>query len=164
MFELKDIPITSNETYISGIQALNLDVEEGTSPDWHFYNIWHKTNKPLLLYGKNQETNTNMYLGNYGIKDRGYIFDNMNVHLPYPVFVANHIRALADLVFYNLIKYKQIGYAKGATNDFFVIEKHNDEFCQLIMNLYPHFEEDEQNLLKHWIHIEFKSQYKFYFR
>jgi hypothetical protein len=102
------LPVTSQQTYISELAALNVgfDHEGG---DWHFRPHWYvMTNQfgtadgPFPLGGEGTEFNTNPALGNLGVRDitdallsKGYIppMDRR------PVFAANHLRAVADITY-----------------------------------------------------------------
>lgn len=101
------IPATTQTTYISGISALNIPSRDGTG-DWHTHAalvMEGKRKLPLLLVGDNQDFSSNDVFGLAGIEDRTDDCDRYGIpHESSPVYAANHIRAIADMVIFYLGK------------------------------------------------------------
>lgn len=155
----KKIPVTSVMTYVSGLHALNLDLRDGTGYDWHFMNYWLGGKSEIKLYGKGQETDTNPIYGYYGVADRASILNEMGLNVK-SVFVADHHRAILDLVYENLSKYKMIGYAKGCVEDYFFEEKQGVELLVQLMKMRNYLDEERGEILNEWLSREFRSIYR----
>lgn len=107
------LPVTSRQTYISELAALNVGFND-EGGDWHFRPHWYvMTNQfgtaegPFPLGGEGAEFNTNPALGDLGVRDitdallsKGYIPPTDRR----PVFAANHLRAVADIVYGQTIR------------------------------------------------------------
>lgn len=156
----KQLPKTNFLTYISGLHSLNLDLKDGTGCDWHFGNYWRDGVIPVKLYGKGQEVNTNHILGYYGIADRSDVLIDHGMFYAEKVYVANHHRAIVDLVYEYLTKYNQIGYAKGCVEDYFFNEDDVAQLFRQLVKLYNYLDEDRSDLLDGWLSKEFKTQYR----
>ncbi|MCY3038976.1 MULTISPECIES: hypothetical protein [Aerococcus] len=96
--------------YLSGQFALNIPCKLETYGDWHI----------LALDWSNPDfkESQNSVFGNYGIED--------NKKLPYHTgtyFVANHLRAILDLLDDGYVK-----YLVGMKNDFIGTDQYNNEF------------------------------------
>ena len=85
----KIIPDTSEKSYISGWEALNIPDENRNTADWHptTYLFSTKEREKIKLY------NTTDILGNKGIKKRTIYFPEKK-----EVYIANFSRAIADLI------------------------------------------------------------------
>lgn len=156
---IKSIPMTSVLTYISGMHSLNLDLEDGTGYDWHFMNYWLDGKIPIKLYGNQHEINTNHIYGYYGVADRSKLLEKLGVRRNH-IFVADHHRAVIDLVYESLTKYNMIGYAKGCVEDYFFEEFHKLELFKQLTIMINHLEEDKGEILNEWLSREFRSLYK----
>ncbi|WP_164821353.1 hypothetical protein [Paenibacillus koleovorans] len=156
---VKKIPSTTIFCYISGIHSLNIDLGDGTGYDWHFMNYWLDGTKPIKLYGENQEINTNGIYGYYGIADRSKELNKIGIKVN-QIYMANHHRAILDLVYESLTKYNQIGYAKGCVSDYF-FEKNDvyELFYQLTLQL-EHLNEERREILDEWLSREFRPFHK----
>lgn len=103
--------------YISGIYALNLECELNTPGDWHQVALdW---DEPFVL-----ESSKSIYK-DYGIeKNKNIVFLNKKYN------VANHIRALLDLLV--LSKFSQ---ARGMRKDYICNDQYNDEIFKKVILL-----------------------------
>jgi len=117
------IPRTSSKTYITGMYALNVPAPEGTSGDWHDVFFWREgIDEPCVvdLAGDGMDWNTNSIFGNYGIyegKDR-LLRKGLTVSDDIAeVYLANHFRAILDLLWHSLRKYEVVLNLTGATDD-----------------------------------------------
>ncbi|MDU8350553.1 hypothetical protein RYA05_01470 [Pseudomonas syringae pv. actinidiae] len=97
------IPPTSPTCYVSGISALNIPSDSGTG-DWHtFATLRRPTLRkiPLLLAGEGQDFNSNAMFDSKGVVDCTGQCTKYGIPFEVsPVYAANHIRALADMVVY----------------------------------------------------------------
>lgn len=106
------IPKTAPERYISFKHALNLRFPDEDTGDWHFQPyFFEQTNgfpnqKTISLAGKGQKVDTTPSLGQRGIRDMSKILLKEGFPLPpgIPVYVANHYRAITDLVMLDIQK------------------------------------------------------------
>lgn len=106
------IPKTAPGQYISFKHALNLRFPEEDTGDWHFqpYFFEQATDSPdrksIPLAGKGQQIDTTLSLGHQGVRDMSSILLKEKIPIPpgIPVYVANHYRAIADLVMLDLQK------------------------------------------------------------
>ena len=117
---LKKIPETSLEKYISGYEALNTPDSSGVPADWHPRLYWYskKEGEVLKLYN-------NTKLGNRGIEER---------YIPYinkKVFIANHPRAIADLVMLT----NNLDTLTGCVDDFAFDEEQKRELLMLLLEV-----------------------------
>jgi hypothetical protein len=159
VLSVKKIPLTTISKYISGLHSLNVDLGDGTGYDWHFMNYWLDGSNPIKTYGSGSLTDTNPFYGYYGIADRSAELRKIGINAKV-VFMANHHRAILDLVYESLIRHEQIGYAKGCVGDYFFDKKDIFElFYQLILML-EILDEDRREILDEWLSREFRSLYK----
>ena len=92
---------TTPERYISGLVALNLPTA-GDSGDWHTLNVLSALRQghllPLALVGKGQPFNTNDFFGQLGVLEARAAILALGEPVDEPVYVASHVRAVADMV------------------------------------------------------------------
>lgn len=106
------IPETALERYISFKHALNLRFPDEDTGDWHFRPYFFEQTDALIpqksipLAGKGQQIDTTPSLGHQGVRDMSSILSQERLPIPshQPVYVANHYRAIADLVMLDLHK------------------------------------------------------------
>lgn len=128
--------------YISLIHALNLPCNLETCGDWHASSIQWK--KPHIL-----ESEESLW-GDYGIEKNKKIPEHEEKYN-----VANHIRALLDLLFIG-----NFTIAQGMNKDFICNDKYDNEIFDkviLMMDL-PYWERIDQFMtkeyLKKWINYK----------
>jgi hypothetical protein len=136
-----------------------MDFEDGTGYDWHFSSYWRGGTIPIKLYGEGTDTNTNPIYGYYGVANREERLRKLGLPVQ-KVYIANHTRAILDLVYEYLTKFRMIGYAKGCVEDIFFNKDHAIQlFKQLVkMRAYP--DEDRRDILDDWLAREFKPFYR----
>lgn len=121
--------------YITGIYALNLICSLETDGDWHQSSLdWQNIEFAESKYS---------FFGDYGIEK--------NSSVPYhqgTYFVANHIRAILDLLYNN-----DFSTAQGMRKDFINTEKYDEEIFQMI---------NRMNTLSNWQQINqfMEKEYK----
>ncbi|MBS9779561.1 MAG: hypothetical protein KGV51_02940 [Moraxellaceae bacterium] len=98
----------SNDSYISGIRALNIYDFEFDTGDWHTIETWADTCYTLPKshwLGKNSPNlDTSPYLGYKGIFLADSVLKRMGINYSVPVYAANHARAISDLVLFGIIE------------------------------------------------------------
>lgn len=110
--------------YVSLIHALNLSCKLETCGDWHCSAIqWER---PHIL-----ESNNSIW-GDYGIETNRKIPDHDGIYN-----VANHIRALLDLLYVG-----NFSVAQGMKEDFICNDKYNKEIFDkvIMMSFLPHWD------------------------
>lgn len=117
--ELLNKPLQTEGVYITGIWALNLPCELNTCGDWHTSSLdWNK------LSFKNIRDS---FFGTYGIET--------NKEIPFhkgQYNVANHIRALLDMLLE-----EQFCYAQGMRDDYICTSEYNTEIFEKVQELHP---------------------------
>jgi hypothetical protein len=152
-----EIPTTNEKNYITGIYALNLPDETGYTADWHDVFHWRLgVEKPRKIKIAGIDTkDTNFIYSNYGIFEgkESLLKIRLTVERPY-VYVANHCRAVLDMVYDCLNKYNAIYNLTGALDDWFdrdedklkVIEK-----CSIMKNF---LDDRKASVLENWLKKE----------
>jgi hypothetical protein len=118
-----EIPPTNRINYITGIYALNIPDQEGTTGDWHDSVFWHplgiRIPTPISLGGKGA-FDTNQMLGDMGVQEAHKRVVGIGLHVAdyiKEVYVANRIRATLDLAFSELSIYGRTMTVRGASSD-----------------------------------------------
>lgn len=103
----KIIPKTSENSYISGWEALNIPNEKGDTADWHprTYLFSSDPLEEIKLY------DTTDFFGNKGIKKRTIYYPEKK-----EVYIADFSRAIADLLV--TMKDYQVSSLYGCRKDF----------------------------------------------
>ena len=123
MIYLKKIPETSKELYISGYEALNTPDSSGVPADWHPRLYWYSE-----VEGEYIKLYSNPILGDEGIEERSLIYAKEKV------FIATHVRAMADLVFHT----ENLDILTGFVNDYAFDEKQKEEVFNMLMLINKH--------------------------
>ena len=157
----------SESRYISGIEALNLPAPEGTSGDWHFWNVFFRRKKEhvevVTVAGEGEKLNTNHIYGNYGVhgcenvlRERGLEFEGSAPH------AANHFRAILDLLYYHIKekKGKFLCQLSGASEDYLDTEEEKKILLEKAAMMLPHLLPEEQATLTRWLNQEREPGYK----
>ncbi|MFZ3047975.1 MAG: hypothetical protein WA151_18835 [Desulfatirhabdiaceae bacterium] len=102
---MNTLPHTSEKNYITGKAALNVPNEDGSFADWHFDEVFLSGRGKIRVAGKDAPETAHL-LGSYGIRECGGILRRfgVSVQTEEKVYVANHIRALLDMVLNSLAK------------------------------------------------------------
>jgi hypothetical protein len=118
-----EVPRTSIQKYITGMYALNVPAPEGTSGDWHDVFFWRDgIDEPCAvdLAGDGAEWNTNPVFGDYGVYEGKDRLEGKGLYVGEDiaeVYIANHFRAILDLLYQSLKKYEVVLNLTGATDD-----------------------------------------------
>lgn len=127
-----EIPRTSPTRYISGLYALNVRAPEGTTGDWHDVYHWRAgidNPRKVTLAGDGTEIDTNPIWGNFGVYEgkSKLIQSGLIVGADIErVYIANHFRAILDLLYYSLKKYGEVHNLSGAANDWLDTQKQKE--------------------------------------
>lgn len=127
--------------YISGMYALNLTCDLETCGDWHTSALdWQK------VY--TMESNGSLF-GNYGIESNRSIPEHSGTY-----YVANHIRAILDLMYE-----ERFGCIQGMKEDFIVTDNYNEEIFELVDKLINHSTPDKANRIKEFMCREYRLEW-----
>jgi hypothetical protein len=154
-----EIPRTSINTYITGQYALNIHAPE-TSGDWHGFIFYmpEGLEKPhtIDLAGDGLEWNTNPIYGTYGIYEgRDYLLKNYKINDDITeVYIADHFRAILDLLYDSLKNYEVVLNLNGATNDWLDTQEQKDELLSKARFLEDVFTGKARCSLDKWIEKE----------
>lgn len=121
--------------YVSLIHALNLPCKLETSGDWHCSSIqWEN---PHIL-----ESDNSLW-GDYGIEDNKTIPEHIEKY-----HVANHIRALLDLLYVG-----NFTVAQGMNKDFICNPKYDKEIFSKVTLMIdmPHWEQIDRFMTKEYL-------------
>jgi len=100
--QLLAIPMTTRHCYISLHETLNLRLPGESTGDWHFLSTFYSpANQPPVearRAGVGQDVDTTSSLGSLGVRDMSAILVEKGIlaRRNGPVWVANHVRAIAD--------------------------------------------------------------------
>lgn len=154
-----EIPPTDPAHYITGIYALNLPAPEGTTGDWHDVFHWRQgIDRPgHVLIGGSEELDTNAIYDNLGIYEGKASLQNLGLDLPLGtehIYVANHFRAILDLLYRSLSRYQAVFNLTGATEDWLDTPEQCDYLLDQAARLAPSLTERAQAALRSWINHE----------
>lgn len=96
---MKAIPTTSPDRYITGFDALNIPLNDGTSADWHFIATFIESSRPARLAGVDYPSTAGMF-GAFGVRECGESLRTAGrPDVAGPVWAADFVRAVLDLVY-----------------------------------------------------------------
>jgi hypothetical protein len=156
------VPPTPPDTYITGLYALNItSPDDDTSGDTHghifFWNPSKGTPPKMTLAGPGQEINTASFWSDFGIYEGRERLRKMRLPLPRNVkniYIANHYRAILDLIYHSLVRYEDILALNGATWDWLSNENQREFLFSKVVFLFPALStKAKRNLLK-WMNYE----------
>ncbi len=99
------LPDTSPDRYISFLRALNVHEDGEDTGDWHQMATWFTDNRmdkrpAASVVGRGCGVDTTPALGTSGVRDMGKVlFEREIIDIPGQVWVADHMRAIADIVY-----------------------------------------------------------------
>lgn len=123
---------TSKKRYISGYYALYVFPPEETSGDWH--DVWHWREgidrpRDITLAGYGTDINTNDIWGDWGVyegKDRLLKKDLKIKERITEVYIANHFRAILDLLYRDLRRFDRADTLFFASTDWLDTEEQKE--------------------------------------
>lgn len=153
------IPVTTPRRYITGLYALNLPSPEGTSGDWHDVFHWQEGYEPprQVTLGGTEEINTQPIYGQLGIAEGKHRLLCRGLHVPMDmpaVYLANHTRAILDLLYRSLTRHGRVLNLTGATSDWLDSRQQGSDLLEHATRLLPHFPPSGQASLRRWIEQE----------
>ncbi len=149
-----EIPRTTPQRYVTGIYALNIQSPEGTSGDWHDVFCWLEGEKPrTVTLGGTEDIDTTPIYGDLGIYEgrdrigsRAIIPEDVE-----EVYIANHFRAVWDLLYQSLVRYGKIYNLDDASIDWFDTPEQQTYLLDKAEWLLPHLPTASQAVLRNWI-------------
>lgn len=98
--------VTTPNTYLTGLTALNLPDPQAPSGDWHFTSAVLNPAARIHTAGDaGNLVNTNQLLGSHGIYDCAQSLRSLGIPVDPDdhVYAASHVRAVLDLVIRNIL-------------------------------------------------------------
>jgi hypothetical protein len=157
--------ITKEDLYITGMFALNLYSDFlTTTGDWHG-NIWNGItmfpSKDVSTGGGQGDINTVMIWGDYGIYEGKRYLLNKKIQVESEnVFVANHIRAVLDMVYKGIKKYGMIWEVDNASVEYLGNEASKQEMLGASKEILPFLNKKELSVYKKWYKHEKRVRFK----
>ena len=153
-----EIPPTDREHYITGLYVLNVQAPEGTSGDWHDVFHWqdgYSRPRQVTLSGST-EINTTPIYGDLGVYEGKDQLLAMGLALPetQQVYLANHTRAILDLLYRSLTRWGRVFNLSGATTDWLDTYEQGIFLLEQANRMKSHFPEPAQAELRRWIDDE----------
>ena len=155
-----EIPVTTPEHYITGIYALNIPSEEGTTGDWHGEVFWHPVGvrePKRISLGGTAPFDTNPVFKDMGVREARQSVTGMGLHVAEEikeVYVANHTRAILDLL---MSEITVLGNAKGlndASSDWLDTPEQKQKLLTHAMELGTFLVRGQRAALAEWIEHE----------
>lgn len=109
------------------------------------------------LAGEGLKWNTNPYLGNYGIYEGKKRLLGMKLFIAdgiKEVFIANHFRAILDLLFHDIVVLGRCDTLQYATRDWLNTQEQKDLLLEKATLLLEAFEDGNKRILLDWIDEE----------
>jgi hypothetical protein len=153
------IPPTDREHYITGVYALNVSAPEGTTGDWHDVFHWQANSERsrTVTLGGSGDTDTNAIYGDLGVYEgRDRLLDK-GLDLPAnmtEVYLANHFRAVLDLLYRSLSRHGRVLNLTGATTDWLDTPEQQEFVLVQAIRMADQFDADTQRALATWIEGE----------
>lgn len=135
---------------------MNLAAPKDTSGDWHDVFHWQdSTEQPrqVTLAGMGDIETTSIYgdLGIYEDKDR-LVAQGLDIPASMQrVYIANHSRAILDLLYRSLHRWGRVLNLTGATTDWLYTEEQGEQLLEQATMLEPAFHPAAQDELRRWI-------------
>ncbi|WP_043562507.1 hypothetical protein [Actinomyces israelii] len=154
-----EIPPTTPERYITGIYALNVQAPEGTSGDWHDVFHWREgvDDPDEVMLGGSAEVDTNHIYGDLGIYNGKDSLLAKGLEIPgqtASVYVANHFRAILDMVYHSLTHYRRVYNLTGATTDWLDTPEQQQYVLEQATRMTPFLPQESQQHLADWVSKE----------
>lgn len=154
-----EIPPTDPEHYITGLYALNVQAPEGTSGDWHDVFHWQEGYDipPRVTLGGSTEIDTTPIYGGWGVYEGKDRLLAMGLAVPSQareIYLANHTRAILDLLYRSLNRWGRVLNLTGAATDWLDTYEQGAFLLEQAEHLAPHFPEAAQDELRRWIEGE----------
>ncbi|MGC4105891.1 MAG: hypothetical protein QM753_05965 [Thermomicrobiales bacterium] len=150
------IPPTDREHYITGVYALNVPAPEGTTGDWHDVFHWQPaTERPrTILLGGGDAVDTNPIYGDLGVYEGHDRLLANGLSLPSgitEIYVANHVRAILDLLYRSLNRYGRILNLTNVTTDWLNTPEQQEFVLVQAPRMADSLDADAKRALAAWI-------------
>ena len=157
-----EIPRTTPQLYITGIHALNVQCPEGTTGDQHdvfhwFYRPGIREEAPTVTLGGSDELDTNAIYGDLGVYEgrERLLAKGLNIAPEIrEVYVANHYRAILDLLYESLTHYGRVYNLTGATGDWLDTPEQRRFVLEQATRMAPYVDEESRIQLEQWVKKE----------
>lgn len=108
---MNTLPPTSIDHYLTGQAALNIPNDNGDFADWHFTEVFLSGHGRFAVAGENI-IDTSSIFGRYGVREVSDLLRQYGVVVPegQPVYAANSVRAVLDLLLSAITKGKIPNY------------------------------------------------------
>lgn len=159
-FKQIEIVPTNIDRYITGVYALNIPDEEGTTGDWHSNVFWRPKDETKVVeisIGGEGDFDTNHIFSDMGVSESYERVKDCGLHIPDnidDVYVANHIRATLDLAYSELKQHGKIWYVRGCTNDWMDTEEQKQTLLEYATELKNYFSGEKLEELNDWLEYE----------
>lgn len=153
-----EIPPTTEERYITGAYAINIPGEDVVSGGWHDDMFWHPVGvrEPLpISLGGQGDFDTNAVYGNMGIEEARARVVGMGLRVSPDipkVYVANHLRAILDLLYHEIDSLGKPTSTIGGAKDWLVKEEEREILLAEALKLEDLFKDAEKiRKLHEWV-------------
>lgn len=151
-----EIPLTDREHYVTGVYALNVIGPDGKPGDWHDVFHWqegHERPRAVTLAG-GAEIRTTPFYGDLGVYEGREHLERQGLVVPPgvgEVYVADHMRAVLDLVYRSLTRWGRVRNLVGATTDWFETYEDGVTVLEYAARMTGHFPAPAQTQLRRWL-------------
>lgn len=155
-----EIPPTDRQHYITGIYALNVHPPEDTSGDWHDVFHWREgLDRPgkIWIAGRDSFPDTNPIYGDMGIYDGTDQIRLKNLDIDSSIkeiWIANHFRAILDMLYRSLKLTSEVHGLRGATEDWVDTPEQKDFVLSQAALLNDWLDDTQKVALAEWIDYE----------
>lgn len=142
------IPPTSPERYLTGFEALNIPLADGTAADWRFHEVFVACEGPAHVAGAGYPP-TSVFFGGYGIRECGDQLRKMGrADVLGPVWAADHVRAILDLVAKSVMERRLPDHVPA--DDLLDREADRAELRRKVAEFRAKVSDDVRNLIDRW--------------
>lgn len=154
-----EIPATTLECYITGLYALNIQEPDGEGGDWHDVFHWQEgyENQPEVTLAGSPEIDTVPIYGHLGVYEGRQQLTTQGLTINpaiTEVYLADHTRAILDLLYQSLARTGHVYNLTGATTDWLETHQRGQLVLQQAARMAPRFPEAAQAELQRWISSE----------
>ena len=159
--------MTKNKIYITGQYALNIHPENcKTTGDWHggiWDNISIYPSEHIKTAGSITGLNTNDIWGDYGIYDGKEELQNIGLKIEYnPVYIADHNRAILDMLYDYVVNVGIIFEIDNASNEFLGDRENINEMLKMSKLIEKYLNEKQLYIYNMWYDNEMRNTEKYY--
>jgi len=147
--------------YITGQYALNIHPNNcKTTGDWHI-GIWDEIkifpSENVRIAGIGTDLNTNEIWGNYGIYEGKVYLKNIGIKTQLKnIYIANHIRAVLDMLYDYIVNVGIIFEIDDASNEYIVDKKSINEMLNKSRLIVKYLNDNQLKIFDEWYNSELK--------